>query len=58
MILNKHILLVCRLSSLVSRISDTSETLYHQNGRFHKKRNRRRNLDQDADSDERYENIS
>ena len=36
-------------------MSENSETQYHQNGRFNKKRNRRRNVDQDSDSDERYE---
>ena len=36
-------------------MSENSETLYHQNGRFKKKRNRRYNVDQDSDSDERYE---
>ena len=36
-------------------MSENSETLYHQNGRFKKKRNSRYNVDQDSDSDERYE---
>ena len=36
-------------------MSENSETQYHLNGRFKKKRNRRYNVDQDSDSNERYQ---